>query len=56
MSYKLALLYERIMFEASYDGMINSIKATYPDNATEINDNVKWAKATLKKMIELFGF
>jgi hypothetical protein len=40
---------EHQLDEASYDGMIASMKAKYPDFQQEIADQLKWAKATLKK-------
>jgi hypothetical protein len=43
-------IYEEVnLTEASYDGMIASMKAKYPDFQQEITDQLKWAKATLKK-------
>jgi hypothetical protein len=43
-------IYEEVnLTEASYDGMIASMKAKYPDFQQEIADQLKWAKATLKK-------
>ena len=43
-------IYEEVnITEASYDGMITSMKAKYPDFQQEIADQLKWAKATLKK-------
>jgi hypothetical protein len=40
--------YEFII-EASYDQMIMTMRAEYPDQSQIINDNLKWAKANLKK-------
>jgi hypothetical protein len=43
-------IYEEVnLSEASYDGMIASMKAKYPDFQQEITDQLKWAKSTLKK-------
>ena len=40
---------EHQLDEASYDGMITSMKAKFPDFQQEITDQLKWAKTTLKK-------
>jgi hypothetical protein len=43
-------IYEEVnLTEASYDGMIASMKAKFPDLQQEIADQLKWAKITLKK-------
>ena len=40
---------EANLTEASYDGMIASMKTKFPEFQQEITDQLKWAKATLKK-------
>ncbi len=43
-------IYEEVnLSEASYDGMIASMKTKFPDFQQEIADQLKWAKTTLKK-------
>ena len=43
-------IYEEVnLTEASYDGMIASMKTKFPDFQQGIADQLKWAKATLKK-------
>lgn len=40
---------KEIMSEASYDGMVNNLRATYPDSVPFINNQLKWAKKTFRK-------
>jgi hypothetical protein len=47
--------YEFII-EASYDQMIMTMRAEYPDQNQIINDNLKWAKANLKKEDRIVWF
>jgi hypothetical protein len=37
------------LLEASYDGMISSMKEKYPEQSTFINSNLNWARTSLKK-------
>jgi len=38
-----------VIKEASYDGMVNSLRQNYPDQVNFIDDQLKWAKTILKK-------
>ena len=40
---------KEFILEASYDGMITNLKATYPDQQQFIIDQLKWAKNIFKK-------
>lgn len=42
--------------EASYDQMIMTMKAEYPDQQSIINSNLKWAKSNLKKEDRIVWF
>lgn len=42
-------LREIFLVEAAYDGMIVSMKKTFPDYASAIDERVAWAKSSLKK-------